>query len=1025
MRRGMLKLYSAITVTAMAISLSPVSPVIALGGSNEVSLVTATTDGSLGATLECGGVDLITATEPTITYGDQLICDLNWAFPDNFTLTTEDILVYNLPEVISFEQKTGDIMDGNKDIGDYEIVGNQIRLNYTDPDFCAEESRQGHLAFSGSVERNPDGTTDPADIPFSFEGIADITVHVEPPVSGAYLTVDKVFQVVDEEEHIYNCRIPITATGSQTGIVVRDTMWPGMELYGGFPVIYSDSGYTTEFTDHTEFAFEEGDGRTFSCTINHLANNQTVYMIYQVKVDDAMYNNAAGNALVEAGGYTGDNNYYPDGYEGTIPNRVTVTSNEAQQAATKTTEIYGSGYSFVKWYARPVGTELDRGHLRWQLYINKINDSSVTSGYIVDTIPANNSFDADSVMVYSGDDYHGYNVIEQVNITTETVGGVTQVRFEFTDDMITNLKTVANGIYIEYTTHVDSQTADTERYINTANLYYNGELNSTRTADTYYTKPAEVEKSGIYNATTAPAAHYTIEVNPAAMDLDPNSNVVVLTDTMGSALDLDTSSVRVNGVAPSADSLTYDPATHTFRLTLQDETAYIVTYNAIVNLVPGATLDDTNAVNTCSLSGVATNGGDGAYTLYSRVYDNSASSSSVIGRATLNIIKHDSASTADLLSGAAFTVSEATIDANGNVTATTAYTTGTTDASGRISVNDLTRGTCYMIVETSAPSGYELDSTPRFVIFSDSASATYPSTVTYNGTTYSVEVISNTRASFDLYIGNAAEQPQEPEPTEPTETSETTEPTETSETTAPTETSETTQPTETSETSAPTETSETTQPTETSETTVPTETSETTQPTETSETTVPTETSETTQPTESSETSAPSETTVPSETTAPSESSEATETAAPSETTAAPSETDPSVDAVVATTTTSETTAAPATTPSVDAAVATTTTAPAATTTTAAPTTAATTTAPSASVLGAARDTDPTTDPSESSEETTAAPTATPTPTPATSGSTVASTGEAASHTVLIGNTVIAAAALCFVFYVRKEKKHS
>ena len=881
-------------------------------------------------------------------------------------------------------------MNGTRDIGDYEIVGNKIRLNYTDPDFCAEESRQGHLAFSGSVERNPDGTTDPADIPFTFEGIADITVHVEPPVSGAYLTVDKVFQVVDEDEHIYNCRIPITATGAQNNIVVRDTMWPGMELYGGYPVIYSDAAYTTEFTDHTAFETEAGDGRTFSCTINHLANNQTVYMIYQVKVDDAMYNNASGNALVEAGGYTGPDNYYPNGYEGTIPNRVTVTSDEAQQPASKTTEIYGSGYSFVKWYARPIGSELDRGHLRWQLYINKINDNSITSGYIVDTIPANNSFDADSVMVYSGDDYSGYNVWEQVTITTETVGDVTQIRFEFTDEMIEDLKTVANGIYIEYTTHVDSQTVDTEHYVNTANLYYNGELNSTRAADTYYTKPAEVDKSGIYNATTAPAAQYTIEVNPAAMDLDPNSNTLTLTDTMGSALDLDTSSVRVNGAIPSADSLTYDPATHTFTLSLQDQTSYTVTYNAIVNLVPGATLDDTNAVNTCALSGVATNGGDGSYTLFSRVYDNSASSSSIIGRATLNIIKHDTSSTADLLSGAVFTVSEATLGASNEVTAT-AYTTGTTDANGRISITDLTRGTCYMIVETSAPSGYQLDSTPRFVIFSDSASATYPSTVTYNGTTYSVEIISNTRASFDLYIGNAAEQPQEPEPTEPTE------PTETSETTAPTETSETTQPTETSETTAPTETSETTQPTETSETTAPTESSETA---------------------------------APSETTAPSESSEATETAAPSETTAAPSETDPSVDAVAATTTTSETTAAPSTTPSVDAAVATTTTtAPAATTTTTtvatvAPTT-ATTTAPSATVLGAARETEPTTVSSESASETTttAAPTATPTPSAAASN--VASTGEAANHTVLIGTTVIAAAALCFVFYVRKEKKHS
>ena len=92
--------------------------------------------------------------------------------------------------------------------------------------------------------------------------------------------------------------------------------------------------------------------------------------------------------------------------------------------------------------------------------------------------------------------------------------------------------------------------------------------------------------------------------------------------------------------------------------------------------------------------------------------------------------------------------------------------------------------------------------------------------------------------------------------------------------------------------------------------------------------------------------------------------------------------------------------------------------------TTTAPTTAATTVADPA-VLGASRALAEETDPSvtsESATDTTAAPTAT--PTPAVSGS-VASTGEAASHTVLIGTVIIAAAALCFVFYVRKEKKHS
>ena len=968
MRERMTRFCAAIIVMAMAFALIPLRAVYAIGGSNEIALTTATTGGSLTGTLTCGGQDLLTAADPTITYGDEIICELDWSIPDGFALTTDDILVYDLPSVMDFEQKSGPIVNGSDVIGDYEIVGNQIRLNYTSADFCAEHERQGHLAFSGSVEKNPAGTTEPDDILISFEGIADITVHVVPPVSGAYLTVDKIFTPVDETNHIYSCRIPITATGDQTNIKVSDTMWPGMELYGGFPVIYSDSEYNNVFSDHTAFAFDGGDNRTFSCTIDSLADGQTVYMLYQVQVNDAMYDSAAGNQFVEDNNYTGDGNYYPWGYEGTVSNRVTVTSDEAQQPATKTTEIYASGYSFVKWYARPVGTELDRGVLRWQLFVNRINDS-VSSGYIIDTLPTNNSFMPDSIWVYSGDDEVLLNASDYVTATTTvTASGETEVRFDFSEELLSKLRTVNTGMYIEYTTHVDSQTATEEHYTNTARLYYNDSLNSERAADTYYTKPAELEKVGTYNASTAPYANYTVYVNPAAMDLDPNNDTLTFTDTMGSALDLDTSSIRVNGVAPSADSMTYDPATHTFTIDLQDSTAYVVTYSAIVNLAPGSTLDDTNAVNTCALTGVVTNGGDGTFTINSRVYNNSASSSSIIGQVTLNVVKHDDTSTTSLLAGATFELSEAALNGN-EVTSVTSVSSHTTDANGRVDFNSLTKGVCYMITETDAPDGYQLDQTPHFVIFAENSRSTYPATISYNGTVYNVEIIASTRASYDMYISNTAE----PTPAE----------------TTPTETT----PAET--TPAETTPAETT-PTETT----PSETSATTS----ESTTTTTTTSESTTVTTSEST-----TTTTSEST--SESTTTTISATSRETTTA--------------TTTSESTAA-----SVDAITATTTTAAATTTTTesdpavagAVQTSATTTTEASARVAGAARIAN------EASETTTSAeadPTATATPTPASSGSSTVSTGESQSVFMIAGSALLILAAFFFITYVRKAKEEN
>ena len=210
-----------------------------------------------------------------------------------------------------------------------EITGSQIRLNYTDPVFCAQQSRIGHLSFKGTVEKSPAGGQDPVDVQLIFEGVADLTVHLQPKQVVASLELDKVFKLEDKDSHVYNCWISIKATGDQTNISVVDTMWPGMDLYNGtMPKIFNDLSQTTEFTDYTGFAFQPGDGRTFSTVINNLSDGQTVYVMYQVQVRDDMFDAALGQKYVEDNGYTGTDNYYPYGYEGVIPNRVTVSSDQ-------------------------------------------------------------------------------------------------------------------------------------------------------------------------------------------------------------------------------------------------------------------------------------------------------------------------------------------------------------------------------------------------------------------------------------------------------------------------------------------------------------------------------------------------------------------------------------------------------------------------------------------------------------------------------------------------------------------------
>ena len=60
-------------------------------------------------------------------------------------------------------------------------------------------------------------------------------------------------------------------------------------------------------------------------------------------------------------------------------------------------------------WTNPYGDELTYGYIRWQLYVNKITNDNIREGYIIDTLPQNNSFDPANVIVYSGDEGYQRN----------------------------------------------------------------------------------------------------------------------------------------------------------------------------------------------------------------------------------------------------------------------------------------------------------------------------------------------------------------------------------------------------------------------------------------------------------------------------------------------------------------------------------------------------------------------------------------------------------------------------------------
>ena len=161
-------------------------------------------------------------------------------------------------------------------------------------------------------------------------------------------------------------------------------------------------------------------------------------------------------------------------------------------------------------------------------------------------------------------------------------------------------------------------------------------------------------------------------------------------------------------------------------------------------------------MNTCELVGVVTYGNDAYNYIRSKVHDSAASSSSNIGYATYNIFKHDESSTTKFLSGATFDASSVTLDGQ-TVKSTTSIGSKTTGTDGKVTFDSLVRGKCYLFFETKAPDGYELDDTPNFVIFAETSSSTYPSTVTYNNKSYPVQVVDFSHYSFDAYISNSPE----------------------------------------------------------------------------------------------------------------------------------------------------------------------------------------------------------------------------------------------------------------------------
>ena len=715
---------------------------------------------------------------PVVTYGDTLYFELAWNFVngDN-TVSTADVFTYTLPDLVKVaDVKEHSILDTNNTVvGKYSITNNVIKVHYTDDKFCGRDNKNSYITFQGSINMNKNKTQDPADVEVIFPNATKMTFKMKPSDIESEIYVHKMVYSVDpsrvpagtpdaDKNYIYRSKIRFTSKGNNDEIVFDDEMWPGMTLYSD-PVFYSDVDLENEITGvDYGLQYTLPGGTTIHAKIPHMGNLDQIWVSYLVKIDPAMY------SMDTANEYLKDHDpkeYYPNRkYTGKVSNKATVTSKDDPVGYHSWGSVYTIGGGIDKW-ANPSKHKTDEGKLNWEITLNSIKRPNYSEGYLIDILPPNVSLVNDKVDPVVVRDVNTYNIIEDaVDIkVTSLDDGSTQVRYDFKENLLKHLKTSEETkAVIIYYTKIDRQEEASKTYTNKASVYYNkgtDPVMEVEASDTYI-KPNALEKDHNYTRITAPNAEFTVEVNSAALDLDPDVEDLILEDTMSDSYSLVVDSVLINGEKPEKGVFEYIPESRLMRFNLKDSTAYKIEYEARVTLKKDSALTsgtDGNSKNDVKLYAVkpGTYSEKISHSFDSVVFSSSAGASSD-EKATLNITKYKEGEISTVLNGAEFTLTK--MNGTSDVTASTQTVkavTGGDDGTGEAGTavfGGLERGVVYMLEETKAPENYVLDSTPKFYAFAK-AGTTLPSTITYENKSYTLNSVDDSKSINDDYISNA------------------------------------------------------------------------------------------------------------------------------------------------------------------------------------------------------------------------------------------------------------------------------
>jgi LPXTG-motif cell wall-anchored protein len=224
---------------------------------------------------------------------------------------------------------------------------------------------------------------------------------------------------------------------------------------------------------------------------------------------------------------------------------------------------------------------------------------------------------------------------------------------------------------------------------------------------------------------------FKIVVNLAGEDLLSGSSTITVVDELSSDLIVDIPSIKVvDGDGKDiTDEITISmektEAKTYLKLTVPDNKKLTITYDTIINTTVGTKVSLSNVAHWEGYNAVAdtTVSDDFSYTLEGMV--------SVSGPASLKLTKRDADNIMKTLEGATYSMQAATQNADGTYTLIGEVHTATTDAKGELIFSNesddnewLVYNTIYCLTEIEAPDGYQVDSTPQYILLASSNNTT-------------------------------------------------------------------------------------------------------------------------------------------------------------------------------------------------------------------------------------------------------------------------------------------------------------